>query len=329
MSEKAASQQRYQEAAIKLKEAIGVAKLLPEPICTIEVVHLSIHLSNTHTSLSNITDADAVISDSLKLAEKFFLVAPVEYTTHARELLLSSCLSKMQCTLNALEFHKNNDTGILILDKLETVLELGKQAEELTTTLFGVHDVMHFKPLRLLALANDSLGKNAEAEELLHKAHLLLCKSSDLVHVELQQFVCKELLKMVMRRQDMKKALAHAVEDYDGLIRKGVDTNHLVMSDSCVRRAQLQMCIQGLIRDSESNLLQALDIRQAKLGSESLPVADVLVMISKVREACDIIDESLNESLLIRAQSIYNAYHDVPKSLPFYFLNNSARYCEN
>ena len=102
--------------------------------------------------------------------------------------------------------------------------------------------------------------------------------------------------------------------------RKHIAADHLIRSDSCVRLAQLQMCLKEHIAKAEDNLHMALQIREAKLGLEHVAVGDVLVMVSKVREAMGDVSMDRNEALLLRAKQIYTSAANVDsrRSLPFH-----------
>ena len=313
------SANKWQDFINKMKECLILASKLPEPINTSETVQLHINASNAYMRMEQISKAEECLSKAISAGRHLHTIAPEAGKTKALELICAACMSKVQNTVQIHEYHKHkNNSNVDMSQKFIQAIKEANEAIEISEKYLPKDSAMLFKPVRLLALVKDCEGKHTEAEQLMHKAHSYIANDPDIKHGEIQQFVCEELMKICMRRKDLMKGLQYANEDYEGIKRKNFPEDHLIHSDSCVRRAQVQMCLQAHIAESEINLLKALKIRENKLGENSVPVADVLVMISKVREAMKNVSEADNESLLLRAKKIYLLHDGVQKALPFH-----------
>lgn len=312
------SRGQFMESINKMNECIAIADNLPEPVSSAEIVQIFINESNCYARLERFDDAEGHIDKAIMRSEHLLRIAPPNNQMQPKDLLLASLLSKMQCIIQIFEHHRTKGTGFEMTEKLNEAVRCGERAEAISLSFLPENDALQFKPLRLLALVKDCQGLQSEGEELMHRAHVKLTGATDKKHAELQEFVCEELLKMVMKRRDVITGLRYAEEDWEGLLRKNLDGDHLVASDSLVRQAQLQMCIKGKIGIAEENLLRALKIRENKLGNAHSAVADVLVMISKVREAQRNVSMDGNEALLLRAKEIYSQNDNSHKNLKFF-----------
>ena len=195
----------------------------------------------------------------------------------------------------------NNERNDMIAD-----LDVSsKRSRTISSEIWDAQDVQHFKIFRILSLVQEMKGNIQEAENFMLKGYQLVCNNKEQKNLEAQQYLCDEMIRLSMKQNNPLKALEYTLQDKIGLDNKSFDQDNLIYSDNACKQAQFQMGLREHIKHSEKNLLFALNIREKKLGLEHVAVADVLVMISKVREACGILTENENEDLLRRARDIY------------------------
>lgn len=311
-SDLAYNKKDFTMAALKCVEAIKLATALPEPISSSEAIRIKINLSNIYMQKGDHTNAMKTIVDCAEHGERFVglqkLHGKPEAVQQASDMLQTAYLSGTQGLLfihsNKPKEVKENTTTI----ELDTAASFAEKAVHLAAEYMEENDPLQFKALRAVAITKDAQGNPREAEKYMLLAFNKVASSNDGKHAEMQEFISDEYTKMVMRRKDITTALNHAKKDYELLLEKKLPTNHLMISDSCVRLGQLLMCIPERFPEAETNLSRALEIRQKQYSIDRtkikvISLADTMVMLNRVREANSSKDENLK--LLMRAKELY------------------------
>ena len=282
----------FPAATTKCVKAIEMTRTLPEPMSSSEAIRLKINLSNCYMMQNDHNNVAKTIMDCTEHGEKFLALSKIngksEAVLSASDMLQTAYLSGVQGLLHIFSIQRGKegpgDSSKSI--ELQNAVKLAEKAKSLAQEYMHPNDPMQFKSLRAVALTKDASGNSAEAEKHMLLAFNKITKVNDIKHVEMQQFISDEYTKMVMRRRDPATALIHAKNDYAKLQEMKLKDDHLMMSDSLVRLAQIQMCFPDKFSDARTNLSKALEIRQKQYDTDKTKikvtsVADVMVMLSR------------------------------------------------
>lgn len=273
---------------IKLgNEGISLAKLLPEPACTIELIQLHLNFSNAYMQSNQIKEAEPHIIQCVEYAEKGLILRPNH--PQAAEMLSVALVSKAYWLLNN--------------DKLTEAEDVATKARLLASQIYSPKEPRNFKTIRCMGIIREKQDRITEAEELFNQAYELVIGVNP-GHSE-PHMVMDDMVQMFLKRDLLESAEKYARAHYDALIEK-IPLNEplsFVIGDAGARHASI-LCRMN--RNTEAHMLmkQALELRVKYLGPTAPPVAMTLIALAGICEALDKPREEI-ESLLTRAYEIF------------------------
>ena len=140
-------------------DALEIAKLLPEPIQSIETIQILLNLSTAFLQLGKFPEADTQSIRSVEIAER---AVPMR-NNHPQ------AIDMLSATLTTRAF------VLLNLAKLDDAEKVAKRAQLLANQIFQPHDPRFFKAYRCLGLIYARQEKLEEAETFLRKAYDVTC----------------------------------------------------------------------------------------------------------------------------------------------------------
>jgi tetratricopeptide (TPR) repeat protein len=273
---------------IKLgNEGISLAKLLPEPASTIELIQLHLNFSNAYMQANLVKEAEPHIIKCVEYAEKGLILRPNH--PQAAEMLSVALVSKAYWLLNN--------------EKLIEAEEIAVKARQLASQIYSLKEPRNFKTLRCMGIIREKQDRITEAEDLFNQAYELVIGVNP-GHSE-PHMVMDDLVQMLLKRDLLESAEKYARAHYEALVEK-IPLNEplsFVIGDAGARHASI-LCRMN--RNAEAHVLmkQALELRVKYLGPMAPPVAMTLIALAGICEAMDKPREEI-EALLGRAYEIF------------------------
>ena len=261
-------------------EALGFAKLLPEPAATMECIQIHLNMTTAYLQLKNGEEAKKHSKQSVELSEKAMILRPGD--SHAVEMLAVALGSRTNVLLNE---------GLV--DEAE---KHGMRAMSLAEKMYGQSDPRLFKYLRTVGLIREKQGKMEEAVKLLTRAFDLSIDFNGPLNGETQT-VADELINLLFRTgspANKDKALAMSRKCYE-LGQKIVgnsetkwtgqdkDTAEGALGD-CAARYGTVLAKMDKETEAEPVMRAALKLREKALGGQHPAVAVCLGYLAGILE---------------------------------------------
>jgi hypothetical protein len=288
------------------EDALSITGSLSEPFSSIEVCQLLFRMGDVYGKLEKLDAVEKSMRDcTIRAEQHFHRVQDTNLHQQASELLYVSHLRETQTSMSIYNMSKSKNDSITARKKLESAERSAALAQELAHGVRRPEDPLQIQALHLLAIVKSEAGKLKEAEDHYREVHKKLCSSKDPRLVGVQDAVHQDLCKLSQMSPSARLQLAE--ENFEGVKRKNFPGDDLFVSQCHAQLglAQFQSQIYEKMKDAEKSFVSALSVCRGNTR-ESVHFADVLVLLSKLRECLGNFTEHENEAILLQAQKIYS-----------------------
>eukprot|EP01035_Chromulina_nebulosa_P018750 gene18750-24516_t len=267
-----------------------LAKLLPEPASTSELVQLNLNIANAYMQLNDPANAEIYINSCVEDAERGISIRP--NNPQAIEMLCFALGSQALWLCNA--------------NRLPEAYTVGTRGYELSVSIYGTEDFRLYKAVRCLALIYEKQNNLNEMEKSFKRSY-------DLVYSNPSAFqethiLTEEFIQQLIKHTQVESAYNYSLLFYNNFVsRINKDdlkpTEQLILGDQSARLSNLS-CRLNKFQDGEKYLLDALSIREKASGPESKSVGSTLLSLAGISEAMNKPTNEI-EKLLVRAYEIF------------------------
>lgn len=278
----------FEEAVTASNESIAIAKEIPDPGQSVELIQILLNLSSAHLQLGQSDLAESASLKCLEMAEKALILR--NNHPHAIDMLQVALVNRGFMLLN--------------VNKIDAAVAAATRALELAETIFGDNkmDPRFFKPLRCLGVSFTKQEKWEDAEKPLTRAYIIALKAGGACNGDTQTAL-EELIQVLMKKGDNAKAVQYSKKNFEALSQSELDRYHPGIGEAAARYASILATVK---REAEAEpiMQRALEIREKAHGSQHQIVGMTLMAVANLRETMGNVG-SETEGMLMRALEIF------------------------